>query len=109
MPDHDQRTVHSIADHVRLSQQRGHVVRVLDADGAERRVRGRPVNRLHRRGVRAKAQRRAHVSDERVLLRWLVAVHGHIRHHHGMEADRTHWHIDPDSHRRHTVYGSINI
>jgi len=103
--DNNKRTVHSVAGNVFLRQQRRDIVRVLDADGVERRILGRPVFRVHRGGVRAKAEGCTDVGDERVLLRGLVAVHVDIRHHHGMEADRTHWHVDPDRHRRHTVHG----
>jgi len=55
--------------------------------------------------VRAQAEGRADVGDERLLLRWLVAVHVGVRYHIEMEADRAHRHVDPDRDHIHTIFG----
>lgn len=90
MHDHNERTVHSVANHVFVRRQRADAVRVLDIDGAECRVLGRPVFRLHRRGVRAKIAGHIDVGHERVLLRRFTDIHSDLLDHPGMEAHRTH-------------------
>lgn len=107
--DNNQHTVHSVADHVLLRQHHRDIICVLDADGTQRRILRRAVFLLRRRGVRAQTEGSADVSNERLLLRWLVAVHVDIRDHIGMEADRAHWHVDPNRDRRYIVYGQMNI
>jgi len=49
--DNHQHTVLGVSDHVFLRRKRGDHVRVLDNDGSERWILGRPVFRVHRRSV----------------------------------------------------------
>jgi len=49
--DNHQHTVLGVSDHVFLCRKRGDHVRVLDNDGSERGILGRPVFRIHRRSV----------------------------------------------------------
>lgn len=105
MHDHHQHTVHRLASHVLLRGERRDPVRVLDPDGAERRLLGWPLLGLHRRGVRAQAEGRADVGHERFLLRRLADVHTDIRRHVGLEADSVVQHVRPDHKHRDPVHG----
>lgn len=103
---------HTLHDGVRdafLRQRRVDPVRVLNTDGAEHRFLGRPVFRLHRRGVRTEAQRRPDVRHQRVLLRRLVAVHRGLRHHPPVAADHTHQHDDPGHNYCHFDHGKTAV
>lgn len=87
MYDHHQHTLHRVANHVSLRGERRDSVRVLDPYGAERRILGRPVLGLHRRGVRAQTEGRNDVGHKRFLFRRLANVHSHLRHHVGLETN----------------------
>jgi len=94
--DNHQYTVLGVSDHVFLRRKCGDHVRMLDNYGFGHRILRRPVFRVHRRGVRTKAQGRPDVGDQRVLLRRFAAVHHHLRDHQTVEIDRTRQHGDTD-------------
>lgn len=101
-----QHTVHRVANLVSLRQKRRDSVRELDTDGTERRVLGRSLFRLHRRGLRAQAERHSDVGGERVLLRRFIDIHRGIRGFHELETHHNHHSIDSDHQHPGVIYGN---
>lgn len=104
--DSDQLAVRGVSNRVFLRRGRANVVRVLDTDGTERGLLGRPVFRVHRRSVRAEAQRRPDVRHERVLFRRLVNTDGHLRRDQAMAIDAAGQRVDSDRQHRDPTDGN---
>jgi len=108
MYDNNQRALPDVANLVVLRGKRAHAVRVLDNDGAERGLLGRPVLRLRGRGVRTQVAGRADVRDQRLLLQRLAAVRVDIRRHQTVAADRAHQHGGAGHNHRRVARGQYN-